>query len=428
VKANNVLLAVRGSAGASPSQRPDGISAGREGEAPAEPFTIARCAGVLALLFLLCIPALAAELVATRRAVVPGVEYIHERHTNGPYSIHIVKIDLDQPDLALVVNLANGVVLGRETVRRQVARVPRELGRPVAAVNGDYFEIGKTGDRRYVGNLEGAHIGNGELVHVPRGNVFWMDAAGRPHLTNGVRSRFSLTWPDGAQTGFGLNSSTTAHQTEVSAADVVLYTPTFGNSTRTDSGLELVLKPAPRSPWLPVRAGGCYTGIVQSVSRRGDTRIRPGTMVVSAVTNVAAKLTPIRRGDRIVFTTQLEPDLAGVPQAIGAGPILLLGGQPPARGLDRKNLAPRTVIGFNATHLFLVVVDGRQPRLSVGMSHGELADLMQRLGCTDALNMDGGGSSTLWLDGKVVNSPSDRTGERAVGNAVVIVRRENNVP
>jgi len=58
----------------------------------------------------------------------------------------------------------------------------------------------------------------------------------------------------------------------------------------------------------------------------------------------------------------------------------------------------------------------------MGMNLEELANLMKDLGCTDAMNLDGGGSSTFWLDGKVMNSPSDKH-ERTVANALVIVRK-----
>jgi exopolysaccharide biosynthesis protein len=60
--------------------------------------------------------------------------------------------------------------------------------------------------------------------------------------------------------------------------------------------------------------------------------------------------------------------------------------------------------------------------MAAGMSHHELAGLMQRLGCTDALNLDGGGSSTLWYEGRVMNQPSDGA-PRSVGNALVLMRR-----
>ena len=73
--------------------------------------------------------------------------------------------------------------------------------------------------------------------------------------------------------------------------------------------------------------------------------------------------------------------------------------------------------------LLLVAVDGRQAS-SVGMSLAELARTMIGLGAWDALNLDGGGSTTLVVGDSVVNTPSDPTGERAVGD-VLLVRRDS---
>jgi len=67
--------------------------------------------------------------------------------------------------------------------------------------------------------------------------------------------------------------------------------------------------------------------------------------------------------------------------------------------------------------IWLVVVDGRQ-QVSVGMSFNELQRLADRLELTDALNLDGGGSSTMVVRGKVVNRPSDAAGPRAVSDAI----------
>ena len=83
---------------------------------------------------------------------------------------------------------------------------------------------------------------------------------------------------------------------------------------------------------------------------------------------------------------------------------------------------PRTAIGWNAGNYFLVEVDGRQENLSVGMTLDELADYMARLGCEEAMNLDGGGSATLWFDGKVRNSPCDGK-ERPVANSLVFTRK-----
>ncbi len=70
----------------------------------------------------------------------------------------------------------------------------------------------------------------------------------------------------------------------------------------------------------------------------------------------------------------------------------------------------------------MVTVDGRQI-FSVGMSLPEFADLLLKLGAWEALNLDGGGSTTMMLEGQIVNYPSDQTGERPVGNCLLLVAR-----
>jgi hypothetical protein len=122
----------------------------------------------------------------------------------------------------------------------------------------------------------------------------------------------------------------------------------------------------------------------------------------------------------------------GPRDAIGAGPILVEAGVVKrdfaVEGFtDAKFLGanPRTAIGETAEgRILLVTVDGRQAG-AAGMSLDELAGLMASLGCRDALNLDGGGSTTCWIRGRgtggVVNSPSDLTGERPVANAVAVV-------
>jgi len=82
---------------------------------------------------------------------------------------------------------------------------------------------------------------------------------------------------------------------------------------------------------------------------------------------------------------------------------------------------PRSAIALSSdsTQLLLVVVDGRRA-WSVGMTLTELGDLLSSLGARDGMNLDGGGSSALWVRGALVNFPSDPNGERAVGNALVV--------
>ncbi len=92
----------------------------------------------------------------------------------------------------------------------------------------------------------------------------------------------------------------------------------------------------------------------------------------------------------------------------------------------RNGRHPRTAVGINAdgTRLWLVVVDGRQA-YSGGMTLPELREFFRHLGAEQALNLDGGGSSTMVVGGRVVNHPSDAGGERAVVNGLGVMRDDS---
>ncbi len=121
--------------------------------------------------------------------------------------------------------------------------------------------------------------------------------------------------------------------------------------------------------------------------------------------------------------------LGRVRAAIGAGPRLLRDGVPtitrqPERMFESEDVRhPRTAVGLTADdRIVLVVLDGRCPE-SVGMTLVELAGLMATLGARDAMNMDGGGSSTLVVHGKVVNDPLGKGVQRPVPTALGVFRR-----
>jgi exopolysaccharide biosynthesis protein len=126
--------------------------------------------------------------------------------------------------------------------------------------------------------------------------------------------------------------------------------------------------------------------------------------------------------------------LKGVKSAIGGGPTLLkdgksmfsMGDAPPGTSQNFSERSkyerhPRSAVGWSATHVYFVIVDGRQPRLSMGMKLSELADYMKKLGCTEAMNLDGGKSAQLWMSGQIVNSPCQ--GEDTVANSLLVLRR-----
>ena len=109
------------------------------------------------------------------------------------------------------------------------------------------------------------------------------------------------------------------------------------------------------------------------------------------------------------------------------GPGLLIDGEITVREGDEVERAqvtnPRTSIGQIAPlHYVFVVSDGRTEE-SVGLSLLELAQLMQDLGCTTAYNLDGGGSSTIWFNGRVLNKPTtfgEKITERSISDIVYI--------
>jgi hypothetical protein len=109
--------------------------------------------------------------------------------------------------------------------------------------------------------------------------------------------------------------------------------------------------------------------------------------------------------------------------AMVAGPILLFQGNPPA--FTSKARHPRTIIGTNAQgEVMMIVIDGRFKGHADGMTYAEMAKIVRYLRLRDVLNLDGGGSSTLWTKKKgVVNHPSDNKvfdhrGQRRVSNIV----------
>ena len=95
---------------------------------------------------------------------------------------------------------------------------------------------------------------------------------------------------------------------------------------------------------------------------------------------------------------------------------------------DDTHLEPRTAVGVTKSgkRLFILVGDGRRKEYSNGLSYADMAQIFKSLGAYDALNLDGGGSSSFCLsggDGKFapINRPSDRAGERFVPNGIAVV-------
>ena len=351
-----------------------------------------------------------------------GVTYWNEKVASEPWSIHVVKVDRSRKDLVFYSAHAKGRVLGVSLISEQARMVPKEVGRAIAAVNGDFY---LRDNATYAGDPRGLQIVNGELISAPSTVCVWFDVEGNPHLED-ARGDFKVSWPDGRTNRFGLN--------EPRRNDMpVLYTPTYGPSTRSPGSLELILENEGTGAWLPLQAGETARARVREVSTNGNTRLVPGMMVLSLAPRIAGQFASIAPGALLQISTATTPDLKNVKTAIGGGPAIIREGKPfalksPPAGSagdyserSKYERHPRSAVGWSPTHVYFVTVDGRQAGLSVGMKLAELAEYMVGLGCTDAMNLDGGKSAQLWMDGEIVNSPCQ--GEDTVANSLMVVQK-----
>jgi len=337
-----------------------------------------------------------------------GFQYRHDQVSEKPWSIHVARFSRSRTNFVFRTTLAGETAIGLATVSEQMSRLPRSLGRPLAAVNGDYF----VRDGAYRGDPEGLFITQGEVISAPIGkSCFWVDAAGEMHITN-VSSSFTFTLPAGDVLPLGLNEERTEDR-------AVLYSTAMGSSTHAVGGREYILERDGEGPWLPLRAGMDYPARVREVRERGDSPIVPGTLVLSIPRSLERRTVGLARGARLQLSLHTLPDLGGVSTAIGGGPALVRDGRRAAFRAEAVR-HPRTALGWSRDDFYLIQVDGRQPNLSVGMTLPELADYLLKLGCIEALNLDGGGSSTLWVDGHVMNNPCEGS-ERPTGTTLVVI-------
>ncbi len=129
----------------------------------------------------------------------------------------------------------------------------------------------------------------------------------------------------------------------------------------------------------------------------------------------ASKLNELRVGDKVNLDVATAPDWKGVKHIISGGPYLVKDGEVFVDMTAQKlgcigGRNPRTAIGYTRdNHVILITADGREGS-SIGLTLNELAYLMQSLGCVNAMNLDGGGSTVMFVNGSVVNKPAVKGG------------------
>lgn len=381
-------------------------------------FAVASCASLTALRRdRLELPNLPFAVDSSRTVdLAAGAAYHFVYSPTGPWAIHVLDVDRAQCWTPVAVKGGiRGAAIGRERassiLREYAERQP--VGRTViGGVNADFFSLAS-------GLPVSAHVSFSRVVAGPGGRpVFALDS-GRTLRVATLRTSGDATidgerWP-------------VATWNRPAPDGLAVYDENFGTATDTGSG----------------RVEVRLTGVAPMTVDVADTAVAGLTIPTEGHVLVAGPNSPVplrlrlaslKRGDTVRLTLALAPfhpmeAVGGFPELVrdsAVAPGIDEAGQPSFRSRH-----PRTAVGVtrDGRRIFLVAVDGRQPPYSDGMTLREMATLMLSLGASKALNLDGGGSTTLvYADPdssgmlRVANRPSDRDGERAVGNALAIVR------
>ncbi len=379
---------------------------------------------IRAMILLIGLAVLAVGSVAPAEEVAPGITFT-SYDAPGPNRVHIVTVDRLRSEYKLKVGWPQKQ--RNYTARQTVSTIASLYDAPpahdvVAAVNASFFGT--------VPSITGAAASDGEMLDQPDSNyeTFLFGPTRLPMIRADIgHVNGKLTFADG--------SSTTLHSYNKArdADTIVAYTPQWAPTTGTiDEGVEVMLADVS----YPMRSDKAVAGVVTAIETGAasvNNAIPAGGMVLSAVgTPVATITSKVQAGDRLtMFFDTSDGRWNNADMAItGIGWLLDNGAANTANWAKyaySTQRHPRTALAWNDEHLYLMVCDGRCNGI-VGMTFQEMADfLIGTLGATDAVNLDGGGSSTMWVNGQVRNLPSDNCGtERAVGNAILLVRQDTS--
>ncbi len=349
------------------------------------------------------------------RPIGPGVRLLQWSMPDGPQQLAAVEADAANPYIRLGISIGSGSSLSLVPLSRQAEQLTRADRYPIAGVNGDYFFYP---DRSQPGIPTNAAVLDGEVVRTPFSRSCLLLHPDRAPEIRIVKAAGTVSLPGGGS----------AHLTGVNqpraAGQLVLYTPRFGSTTRTPPiGAEALLEPEQ----FPLHFGHPQRVRVRSVQANGGgSPIPAGQWILSGSGAAAAAIRALHPDDHLELRIDFDPAVAPDDQLLGGGPRIVRDGRVSVEaegGTLGEAFArarhPRTAVGFNGRKLYLLVVDGRQPGYSAGMTLPELSQAMVDLGCTDAMNLDGGGSTTLWARGAVINRPSDGR-ERPVADGLLV--------
>lgn len=381
---------------------------------------------VLGVLSVLCGQSPAQEF----KTLKDGIEYAEVTRDISGLKVNMNLLRLDLTKVRLDVHHAMDAAIGTE----KTSSIATRHG-AFAAINAGFFRLDTS---IWAGDPVGALISDGRLISESTNNrvvlkIFDDDKSSTVEMTHVRLSAKvkigSVTLPE-----VGINR-------ERKDNDLVIYTPDFGRFTLTNpDGVEVVvdrnlrvfsIKPQSGSSFIP--DNGCVLSATGTRSQQLLAAVRDKMRVdfvyeIQTLDSEPERLTTIttkhvkKRSSTII---QVDESLvAGVPQLIKNGKIDITWQEEKSSKSFVETRHPRTAVAKLKDGKFLMItVDGRTES-SGGIGLQDLAEYLLSLGATDAMNLDGGGSTTMFVDGKVVNHPSDKEGERRVSDAILVTLRK----
>ncbi|MED3987726.1 phosphodiester glycosidase family protein [Peribacillus simplex] len=362
--------------------------------------------------------------------------------TTGPWVVNVLEVDQDRFQGHVVPELANDAVTGKETLTQMADR-----NDAIAGVNAGYFVVGEKDGTP--GDLAGIFASNGHLVSEAinsRSALILSSVEEKANIAS-VSNSIQATSTDGAVRevdglnrkpglirncgGVGGDTTTERPKHDFTCKDeseLIQYTSVFGEETESGDGVEVVVNHAGK--------------VVEIRNHRGG--VIPSSGFVLAGTGEAAEWLRdhAQQGMKIQVKSEITGDgklikLDQTTSMINGGPRLLENGEISINAVEegfhweedpgfyyrfgeRRN--PRTLAGIKENgNLLFVTIDGRSPGWSVGANFEESAKVMKSLGAVDAINLDGGGSTTMTVGDDRVTRPSDAAGERPIADGILLV-------
>jgi len=349
------------------------------------------------------------------KTVADGVEHANVRRefSGKPVNINLLRLDLKK--VRLDVHHAMDKAIGTETT----SSISKRHG-AFAAINAGFFRLDNSA---WAGDTVGILMVDGRLLSESSQDRTVLKISNEPAATlieivvTKTVNFYRLGTEDIVISGINR---------EVKQDELVLFKPEFHSNTLTEADVHEI---------------AIERGKVVRVSTAGNMMIPPNGTVLSAAGIQKAKLQQLKAGDKIMFGERFEsvpgrsrvPQfsiptvddmIAGVPQLIRDSKLDITWQQEKASKAFVETRHPRTAVAKLKDGKFLMLTADGRTEESAGLDLYDLAAYMLELGATDAMNLDGGGSTTMFLGGKVVNKPSDKQGERKVGDAILVTLRK----